>query len=261
MDLGLDDRTALVTGGGGRLGSEDCRRLAVEGADVVVLDVDLDAAERVADEIDGMAQAEGEAFAVECDLTDRDDVAATVEGVREETGGVDVLVNNAGLVDAVSRVEGFPDDLWDRDLSVNLTGTFNVTREVFPAMCERGWGRVINMSSLAGTGGGFGQLSYSTTKAGLVGFGKTLALEGATSGVTSNIVAPSIVVGEIADLPPEQLEEVNPQWERIRQATPMEELGRESDVAPLVAFLASDHARYITGQVVGVTGGADLFSF
>lgn len=258
MDFGLDGRTALVTGGGGRLGSEDSAVLAAEGAHVFVLDVDDSAAESVVDAIEAEG---GAATAVECDLTDREDVEATVEAVREATGGIDVLVNNAGLVDAVSRVDGFPDDLWDRDVAVNLTGTYNVTREVFPAMCDRGWGRVITMSSLAGTGGGFGQLSYSTTKAGLTGFGKTLALEGARYGVTSNILAPSIVVGEIADLPPEQLEEVNPQWERIRQATPMEELGRESDVAPLVAFLASEQARYITGQVIGVTGGADLFSF
>ena len=258
MDLGLDGRTALVTGGGGRLGSVDCERLAAEGAEVVALDVNLDAAERVVADVEA---AGGEANAVECDLTDREDVAATVEALREEVGGVDVLVNNAGLVDAVSTVEGFPDDLWDRDLAVNLTGTYNVTREVFPAMCDRGWGRVITMSSFAGTGGGFGQLSYSTTKAGLVGFGKTLALEGAKHGVTSNVLAPSIVVGDLADLPPEDLEAVNPQYERIRQATPMEELGREEDVAPLVAVLASEHARYVTGQVIGVTGGVDLFTF
>lgn len=261
MDLGLEGKTALVTGGGGRLGSTDCRRLAMEGADVVVLDVNLDAAEGVVEELEDDDEVPGDAMAVECDLTDRAAVADTLRGIRMETGGVDVLVNNAGLVDAVSTVENFPDDLWDRDVAVNLTGTYNVTREVFPAMCDREWGRIITMSSLAGTGGGFGQLSYSATKAGLVGFGKTLALEGAQLGVTSNVVAPSIVVGELADLPPEQLEEVNPQWERIREMTPMRQLGRESDVAPLVAFLASEHARYITGQVIGVTGGADLFTF
>jgi NAD(P)-dependent dehydrogenase (short-subunit alcohol dehydrogenase family) len=258
MDLGLEDRTALVTGGGGRIGSEDCRTLAAEGCEVVVLDVEESTAEATAEDV---REAGGEAFAVECDLTDRADVAATVEAVREETGGVDVLVNNAGLVDAVAKVADFEDDIWDRDMNVNLTGTYNVTREVFPAMCERGWGRVVTMSSLAGWQGGFGQLSYSTTKAGLIGFGKTLALEGAKHGVTSNVLTPSIVVGDLADLPPEQLEQVNPQFERIRQATPMDELGRESDVAPLVAFLASEHARYITGQVIGVTGGADLFAF
>ncbi len=258
MDLGLDDKTALVTGGGGRLGSEDARTLADEGAEVVVLDVESSTAESVAEEVreDG-----GDAYAVECDLTDRDEVAAAIEHVREESDGVDVLVNNAGLVDAVGRVEDFDDDLWDRDVEVNLTGTYNVTREVFPAMCEREWGRVITMSSLAGTLGGFGQISYSSTKAGLVGLGKTLALEGAQHGVTSNVIAPSIVVGDVADLPPEQLKQINPRWEDIRQATPMRELGREEDVAPMVAYLASEHARYVTGQVIGVTGGVDLFSF
>jgi 3-oxoacyl-[acyl-carrier protein] reductase len=258
MDLGLEGRTALVTGGGGRLGSEDARRLAAEGAEVAVLDVDRGAAEAV---VEAVEEEGGTAFPVECDLTDREAVGRAVETVREETGGVDVLVNNAGLVDAVDRVAEFDDELWDRDLAVNLTGTYNVTRRVFPAMCERGWGRVISMASVAGTRGGFGQLSYATTKAGMVGLGRTLALEGAKHGVTSNVLAPSIVVGDLADLPPEELERVNPQFERIRQATPMEELGREADVAGLVAFLASDHARYVTGQVIGVTGGVDLFSY
>ena len=178
-----------------------------------------------------------------------------------ETGGIDVLVNNAGFVDAAARIEEFPDALWDRDVELNLTGAYNVTKEVFPHMKERGWGRIITMSSITAQGGGFAQVSYSTTKAGLVGFGKTLALEGAKYGITSNVLTPNIVVGDLADMSPDELEQFNPQFERIRQATPMKELGRESDVAPLICFLASDHARYITGQVIGVTGGADLFSF
>ncbi|HET7323966.1 MAG TPA: SDR family NAD(P)-dependent oxidoreductase [Halococcus sp.] len=258
MDFGLDGKTTLVTGGGGRIGSEDCETLAAEGAEIVVLDVDLDGAETVAD---GIEDDGGTAHAVECDLTDHDEVSSTVEALREETGGIDVLVNNAGMVDARARVQDFEDDIWQRDLSVNLTGAYNVTREVFPAMCERGGGRIINMSSMAGWQGGFGQLSYSATKAALIGFGKTLALEGAQSGVTSNIIAPSIVVGALADLPPDQLEEVDEHFGRIAQATPMRKLGREEDVANLVAYLASEQSNYITGQVVGVTGGIDLFTF
>jgi len=260
MDLGLSDKTALVTGGAGRIGSEDCRVLASEGADVVALDVDIDGAERVVDDIDD-GDYPGDAHAVECDLTDRDDVDATVEALERETGGIDVLVNNAGMVDARAKVRDYDDDIWDRDVAVNLTGTYNVTRELFPRMCDREWGRVINMSSMAGWQGGFGQLSYSATKAALVGFGKTLALEGAQHNVTSNVVAPSIVVGALADLPIEQLEQVDEHFARIARATPMRKLGREEDVANLVAYLASEQASYVTGQVVGVTGGVDLFTF
>jgi len=127
-------------------------------------------------------------------------------------------------------------------------------------MCERGWGRVISMSSMAGWYGGFGQASYAATKAALIGFGKTLALEGAQSGVTSNVVAPN-VVDELADVSIEELEEFDSYFARIARATPMRALGREADVANLVAYLASEQASYVTGQVVGVTGGVDLFSF
>jgi NAD(P)-dependent dehydrogenase (short-subunit alcohol dehydrogenase family) len=261
MDFGLDDRTALVTGGAGRLGSEDCKHLAREGADVVVLDVDVDGAERVVEEIEADEDATGDAMAVECDLTDREDVDATVEALEAETGGIDVLVNNAGFVDAVAKLEDFDDELWDRDVELNLTGAYNVTRAVYPGMKERGWGRIVTMASIAGWCGSFAQISYSTTKSGLIGFGKTLALEGAKYGVTSNVLTPSIVVEDLAKMEPEQLEAFEPQFERIRQATPMQELGREDDVAPLVCYLSSEQARYVTGQVIGVTGGADLFSY
>ncbi|WP_458209107.1 SDR family NAD(P)-dependent oxidoreductase [Haladaptatus sp. NG-SE-30] len=258
MDFGLDGRTALVTGGGGRIGSVDCETLAAEGAEVVVLDVDLEAAQTVVDDINDDG---GVAVAVECDLTDREDVTATISEIEDEFDGIDVQVNNAGMVDAQSKLESYDDDIWDRDMEVNLTGTYNVTREVFPAMCEREWGRIITMSSMAGWQGGYGQSSYAATKAALIGFGKTLALEGAQHGVTSNVLAPSIVVGALADLPLEQLKEVNEYFGRIAEATPMRQLGREEDVANLVAYLASEQANYITGQVVGVTGGVDLFSF
>jgi 3-oxoacyl-[acyl-carrier protein] reductase len=260
MDFGLSDRTAVVTGGGGRIGGEDCRVLAEEGAEVVVLDVNLETAENIATEINDGDYA-GEAHAIECDLTDREDVSETVDALEAETGGIDVLVNNAGMVDARDRVEAFDDDIWDRDIAVNLTGAYNITTEVFPHMKEREWGRIINMSSMAGWQGGFGQLSYSATKAALIGFGKTLALEGAQYGITSNVVAPSIVVGQLAEMPIEQLEEVDEHFARIAKATPMRKLGKEEDVANLVAYLSSEQSNYVTGQVIGVTGGIDLFSF
>lgn len=258
MDLGLDDKTALVTGGGGRIGSIDCKTLAAEGAEVIALDVDIDGAESVIEQVEDKG---GSGFAVECDLTDRDDVEESVGEIRDRTGGVDVLVNNAAFVDARAQIKDYDDDIWDRDINVNLTGAYNITREIFPEMCERGWGRVINMSSMAGWYGGFGQSSYSATKAALIGFGKTLALEGARHGVTSNILAPSIVVGALADQDIEALENIDEYFARIAKATPMRKLGREEDVANLVAYLSSEQSEYITGQVIGVTGGIDLFSF
>lgn len=260
MDFGLSDKTALVTGGGGRIGSEDCRILAEEGAEVVVLDVALEPAEDVANEINDASYA-GSALAVECDLTDREDVAETVASVTDETGGVDVLVNNAAMVDARAQIKDYDDGVWDRDMDVNLTGTYNITKEVLPGMLDQEWGRVINMSSMAGWRGGFGQASYSATKSALIGFGRTIALEGAQKGVTSNIIAPNIVVDELADLDLAQLEEVDEYFARIARATPTRSLGRESDVANLVAYLSSEQANYITGQIIGVTGGIDLFSF
>lgn len=257
MDLNLNDKTVLITGAGGRLGQVDAELFHNEGATIVGLDIDDDSLGALRDRLDNPDSL----YTVTCDLTDRSAVEDALETIRSETGGVDVLVNNAGVIDAVGKAEDFDDELWDRDMEINLTATYNITKPIFRKMCERGWGRIICMSSVAGADGGYGQLSYSTTKAGLIGFGKTLALEGAKHNVTSNILAPNIVMKEFAELSPEKLEEVNPQFEKIRQATPMGELGREEDAANLIAFLASEQARYITGQVIGVTGGVDLFTF
>ncbi|MFB1062649.1 SDR family NAD(P)-dependent oxidoreductase [Natrinema sp. H-ect4] len=261
MDLGINDRTAVVTGGAGRIGSADCRTLAEEGADVVVLDVDEDGASEVAEEVNETAGG-GDAIPLLCDLTDRDDVQESMDAVRDEFGGVDILINNAAMVDARNRIADFDDETWDRDVEINLTGTYNISKEVFPKMCDRGWGRVINMSSMAGWYGGFGQFSYSATKAAMLGVGKTMALEGAQSGVTSNVIAPNIVVDQWSDMTPDELREnVDEYFARIAEATPMRRLGSEDDVANMIAYLSSEQASYVTGQVIGVTGGIDLFSF
>ncbi len=258
MDFGLDDKNVLVTGAAGRIGSEDCRLLGQEGAQIIALDLD----EEGLDELEqDLSDQDIELYSQVCDLTDRKALKDSIETIRDDVGPVDVLVNNASMVDAVGKVEEYDDDLWDRDMAINMTGTYNITKLVFKGMCEREWGRIITMSSVAGWLGGFGQASYSATKSGLIGFGKTLALEGASHDVTSNIIAPNIVMEDLADLPGEEIEKINPQFERIRQATPMKTLGKEKDVSTLIAFLASEQSQYITGQVIGVTGGVDLFSF
>ena len=198
-------RVALVTGGSRGLGRADALTLARAGADVVIADIQVESettdeeAERYGP-LAQVARAQGlvyteatakeiqemgrRAAAIKCDVTDREQVAATVARAVDEFGSVDILVNNAGTLDHVAQLGDQSPELWERDLRVNLTGAFNCAQAVWPHMKERGWGRIVNMASVAGTLGGFGQASYSTTKAGLLGLTKSLALEGARHGIT-----------------------------------------------------------------------------
>src|SRR4029077_896660 len=132
-------------------------------------------------------------LAVRCDVTDRGQVRETVDRVVEEFGSVDILINNAGTLDHVGQFADQNPDLWERDLRVNLTGAFNCAQAVWPHMKERHWGRIVNMASVAGTLGGFGQASYSTTKSGVLGLTKTLAMEGGRHGITANAIVPGII--------------------------------------------------------------------
>jgi len=273
--LSLKGKTALVTGGSRGLGRADALTLARAGADVVIADIQVesDSGEDVAryGALAQAARAQGLVFseataqeiqrmgrraaAIKCDVTDREQVDATVARTVEEFGSVDILVNNAGTLDHVGQLGDQAPELWERDLRVNLTGAFNCAQAVWPHMRERGWGRIVNMASVAGTLGGFGQASYSTTKAGLIGLTKTLALEGARHGITCNAIVPGIIGTEAFNFGNQQMNE------RMVKRVAMRRPGEPQEIANTIAFLCSDLASYITGVALNVSGGIELFTF
>ncbi len=249
MDLGIKGKVALVTGGARNLGRADALVLAREGCSVAVLDLNGEGALEAAREISDKG-GQGRGYA--CDIADRSQVASVIAQVEKDLGPVDICVNNASIVFTLAQLKDMKDDEWDLNVSVNLTGTYNVTKVVFPGMRERKWGRVICMASVAGLMGGFGQTAYSATKMGVIGFARSVALEGARSNVTANVIAPGII-GPMARM--------SPMYERIAKRVAMQREGEPEDIAYAIAFLCSERARYITGAVLTITGGLDLFTF
>jgi NAD(P)-dependent dehydrogenase (short-subunit alcohol dehydrogenase family) len=249
MDLGIKGKVALVTGGARSLGKQDCLTLAAEGCRVIVLDMNGEGAAETATEI---AKGGGTARGYAVDITDRPALTETIRRAESEVGPVDICVNNAGWIYTLGQLKDMKDDDWDLNLKINLTGTYNVTKSVFSGMRERKWGRVICMASIAGLMGGFGQTAYSTSKLGVIGFAKSLALEGARYNITSNVIAPGII-GPNANL--------SPMYDRMVKRVAMQTEGQPEDIANAIAFLCSERARYITGAVLTVTGGMDLFTF
>src|SRR3954470_19733672 len=275
IEIDLSGRVALVTGGSRGLGRADALTLARAGADVVVADLLVESqlseetdrygalatvarqqglvhTEETVEEIRGMGRR---ALALRCDVTSREEVDAAVERALAELGSVDILVNNAGTLDHVGQFANQSVELWERDLRVNLTGAFNCAQAVWPHMQERGWGRIVNMSSVAGTLGGFGHASYSTTKAGLLGLTRTLALEGARHGITCNAIVPGIIGTEAFNFG-------NPDMnERMVKRTALRRAGEPQEIANAIVFLCSELASYITGVGLNVSGGIELFPF
>jgi len=275
IEIDLSGRVAFVTGGSRGLGRADALALARAGADVVVADLLVES--QLSDDTDrygalatvarqqGLVHTEEtvrdieamgrRAIAVRCDVTDRGEVDAAVARTVEELGSVDILVNNAGTLDHAAQFRDQSPELWERDLRVNLTGAFNCAQAVWPHMQERGWGRIVNMASVAGTLGGFGQASYSTTKAGLLGLTKTLAMEGARHGITCNAIVPGVIGTEAFNMANEAMNE------RIVKRTALKRPGRPEEIANVIAFLCSDLASYVTGIELNVSGGVELFVF
>ena len=246
MDLGLKDRVALVTGSARGIGAQTARFLAHEGMAVVICDLDGDGATATAKVIPSEG---GHAIGVRCDVRDAEQVRATVGAGKEAFGSVDVLVNNAGLVKDRTLLKMDEAD-WDLVIGVTLKGAFHCCRAVIPLMQERGWGRIVNISSRA-LFGNPGQTNYSSAKAGIVGFTRALSHEQARRGITVNAIAPGFIETEyIRSLPNYDTILAN-----VRERNLVPFPGQPSDVAGAVAFLASEHARYITGTTLFVTGG------
>jgi 3-oxoacyl-[acyl-carrier protein] reductase len=242
----MEGRVAIVTGGARGIGRAIVEKLAGLGANVVIADMLLDLAEQSAIEI---SHATGKKIiAIHVDVTDGKSASQLVERTQLEFGKVDILVNNAGITrdTLILRME---EDDWDAVLNVNLKGAFNCSKATIRPMMKQRYGRIVNISSVSGQAGQAGQTNYSASKAGLIGFTKALAREVASRQITVNAIAPGYIPTSLTNDLPDDLKK------NILNATPVGRMGQPEEVAAAVAFLASQEAAYITGQVLAVDGG------
>ena len=244
--MSLQDNVALVTGASRGIGQVIATRLAREGAKVAInYHTGAEAAAAVVSSIEA---AGGEAFAIGADVSQEDQVAGMVKQVVDRWGKLDVLVNNAGITRDKLLLRMSAQD-WDDVINVNLRGAFLCTRVALPQMVRRRHGRIVNLSSVVGLTGNPGQANYAASKAGLIGFTKALAREVASRNITVNAVAPGYITTAMVEQLPEEVQQ------GILARIPMGRFGTPEGVAETVAFLCSEGAGYITGQVIGIDGG------
>lgn len=232
----MGNRRALVTGGASGIGLASARRLAADGLEVAICDIDQDQVDEVASEFSSGHRL---------DVTDPSAVNDLVQSLQP----VDVLINSAGVVGPNMPVWEVEDDDWGRTIAVNLTGTFNTMRAALPGMRERGWGRIVNIASIAGKEGNPNLAAYSASKAGVIGLTKSVGKEAATDGVLVNSVAPAVIATPMnAETAPEVLD-------YMISKIPMNRVGEPEEVAALVSWLASDECSFSTGQAYDISGG------
>ncbi len=277
MQINLKGKVALVTGASRGLGHAIALALGQAGADVALTDILIEGQDYDQEKLDQYSVLAGHftksggikthagaqeiqsmgsrSRAFKMDVTNPDEVERVVQTVEKELGTIDILVNNAAVMDNLGKFSEQQPERWQRDLNVNLTGAYNCCKAMWPGMVKKGWGRIINISSVAGLMGASLQPSYGATKAALIGLSKSLAIEAGRHGITVNTVCPGFIATEAVQLYDERMKE------RIEKKTALRRLGRPEEVAQVVAFLASDAASYITGAVIPVTGGIDMLIF
>ena len=244
----LKDKVAIITGSARGIGQATALKFAREGARVVVCDLDRKAVDAVVAEI---ASAQGEAVGFTVNVTDKTSITAMVKGVMDRYGRIDVLVNNAGIVDD-AMFRKMTDDQFERVIDINLKGTYNCARAVVDIMIAQNAGVILNASSVVGIYGNFGQTNYAASKFGVIGMAKTWARELGRKGIRANAVCPGFVETTILKSIPEKV------MQAMIDRVPLGRLAKPEEIANTYAFLASDEASYINGAVIEVSGGATV---
>lgn len=242
----LEGKVALVTGSAQGIGKAIASRLAEEGANIVITDINIEASQEAAKEIENLGR---KSLAVQCDVSKRDEVNELVAKTLETFGQIDILVNNAGIT-RDGLFMRMKEEQWDAVMNVNLKSMFNVTQEVFTkAMMKKKVGSIVNLSSLVAIVGNAGQANYCAAKAGVIGFTKSLSKEISSRGVRINAVAPGFIKTEMTAAIPDKMQE------EMINGIPMGRGGEPKEIADAVLYLASDEASYVTGQVLSINGG------
>jgi 3-oxoacyl-[acyl-carrier protein] reductase len=245
----LAGKVSLVTGASRGIGAGIAIALADVGSDVVI---NYAKEELAAEEVANTVRVLGRnALKVRFNVTDYDEVKAGVDRIASEMGRIDILVNNAGL-NRDRTLFKMTEEEWNEVISVNLTGIFHVTKAALPYMLKSGWGRIINMSSIIGITGNVGQSNYAASKAGIIGFSKSIAKELATKGITVNVIAPGFTTTRMVEELPEQIRE------NLLSRIPMRRFANPQEIGQFVAYLASPRSSYITGEVITMSGGLNL---